>query len=108
MKLRLWTNLLAHQAHPARLLIERYATRWEHELFYRKLKSHLHGRANLNAQMPETAAQEALARLMAAAVIAHQRAAVPSAADVAMRKISFAKVLDATVALCRVMSLAAT
>lgn len=106
VKLRLWTSLLDHQAHPALVLIELYATRWEHELFYRELKSHLHGRANLlDAQSPETAAQEALALLMAAAIIARQRAAVASAAGVAMRKISFAKVLDATVALCRVMEL---
>lgn len=104
--LRLWTTLLDHEAHPALVLVELYATRWEHELFYRELKSHLHGRANLlDAQTPETAAQEALALLMAAAVIARQRAAVASAAGVVMRKISFAKVLDATVALCRVMEL---
>lgn len=106
VKLRLWTSLLDHQTHPALALVELYATRWEHELFYRELKSHLHGRANLlDAQSPETAAQEALALLMAAAVIARQRAAVAIAAGVAMRKISFAKVLEATVALCRVMEL---
>lgn len=106
VKLRLWTSLLEHEAHPALALVELYATRWEHELFYRELKSHLHGRANLlDGQTPETAAQEALALLMAAAVIAHQRAGVATAAGVAMRKISFAKVLDATVALCRVMEL---
>ena len=42
---------------------------------------------------------------MAAAVIARQRVAVATLAGVAMRKISFAKVLDATVARCRVMEL---
>lgn len=106
VKLRLWTSLLDPEAHPALGLVELYATRWEHELFYRELKSHLHGRANLlDAQTPETAAQEALALLLAAAVIARQRAAVATAAGVAIRKISFAKVLEATVALCRVMEL---
>jgi IS4 transposase len=71
VKLRLWTSLLDHEAHPALALVELYATRWEHELFYRELKSHLHGRANLlDAQPPETAAQEALALLMAAAATA--------------------------------------
>lgn len=106
VKLRLWTSLLDPETHPALELVELYATRWEHELFYRELKSHLHGRANLlDAQTPETAAQEVLALLMAAAIIARQRAAVAMTAGVAMRKISFAKVLDATVALCRVMEL---
>ena len=106
VKLRLWTSLIDHESHSALALVELYATRWEHELFYRELKSHLHGRANLlDAQTPETAAQEALALLLAAAVIARQRAAVATAAGVGMRKISFAKVLDATVALCRVMEL---
>ena len=106
VELRLWTSLLDPQAHPALELVGLYATRWEHELFYRELKSHLHGRDNLlDAQTPESAAQEALALLMAAAVIARQRAGVAAAAGVAMRKISFAKVLEATVALCRVMEL---
>ena len=106
VKLRLWTSLLDHETHPALELVELYATRWEHELFYRELKSHLHGRANLlDAQTPETAAQEVLALLLAAAVIAHQRAQVAATAGVAMTKISFAKVLEATVALCRVMEL---
>lgn len=106
VQLRLWTSLLDHEAYPALELVEIYATRWEHELFYRELKCHLHGRANLlDAQTPETAAQEVLALLMAAAVIARQRSSVAAAAGVEMRKISFAKVLEATVALCRVMEL---
>jgi hypothetical protein len=106
VKLRLWTSLADHEAHPAPTLVALYATRWEHELFYRELKSHLHGRSNLfDAQTPGAAAREALALLMAAAVIARQRAAVAGAAGVAMKKISFAKVLEATVALCRVMEL---
>ena len=42
---------------------------------------------------------------MTATFIARLRAAVAGAASVAMRKISFAKVLEATVALCRVTEL---
>lgn len=106
LKIRLWTNLLAIAAHPARPLVELYAMRWEHELFYRELKSHLHGGGNLlKAQTPESAAQEALAMMMAASLIARQRAAVAAKAGVEMKRVSFAKVLDATVALCRVLEI---
>lgn len=83
-----------------------YAMRWEHELFYRELKSHLHGCGNLlDAQTPESAAQEALTMMMAASLIARQRAAVAAKAGVEMKRVSFAKVLDATVALCRVLEI---
>ncbi len=106
LEIRLWTNLLDHEEHPAMTLVELYATRWEHELFYRELKSHLHGGGNLlKAHTPESAAQEALAMMMAASLIARQRAAVADKAGVAMRRISFAKVLDATVAVCRVFEI---
>jgi hypothetical protein len=102
--LRLWTSLLDSQEHPAMKLAELYAMRWEQELFFRELKSHLHGGRNLlDGQTPESAAQEALALLLAAALIARQRMAVASGAGVEIRRVSFAKVLDATVALCRVM-----
>lgn len=104
--IRLWTSLLDATEHPAQALVELYAMRWEHELFYRELKSHLHGRGNLlDAQTPETAAQEALAMLMAASLIARQRVAVAADAGVAIRKVSFAKVLEATHALCRVLEI---
>ena len=103
---RLWTSLLDAAEHPARALVELYAKRWEHELFYRELKSHLHSRGNLlDAQTPEGAAQEALAMLMAAALIARQRLAVAAQAGVSIRRVSFAKVLEATVALCRILEI---
>lgn len=106
LEIRLWTNLLEAALHPARTLVELYAMRWEHELFYRELKSHLHGGGNLlKAQTPESAAQEALAMMMAASLIARQRAVVAARAGVGMRRVSFAKVLDATVALCRVLEI---
>lgn len=105
-RIRFWTSLLDEALHPAQTLVELYAMRWEHELFYRELKSHLHKRGNLlDAQTPESAAQEALALLMAAALIARQRMAVAAEAGVAMRRVSFAKVLEATVALCRVLEI---
>lgn len=106
LEIRLWNNLLDAAAHPAKELVELYAMRWEHELFYRELKSHLHGCGGLlAAQTPESAAQEALAMMMAASLIARQRSAVAAGAGVEMRRVSFAKVLDATVALCRVLEI---
>jgi hypothetical protein len=106
LEIRMWTNLLDPLEHPAQALVELYAMRWEHELFYRELKSHLHGGGGLlDAKTPESAAQEALALMMAASLIARQRAAVAAKAGVEMRRVSFAKVLDATVALCRVLEI---
>lgn len=104
--LRLWTSLLDEALHPAAALVELYAMRWEHELFYRELKTHLRMRGNLlDAQTPESAAQEALALLLAASLIARQRLAVAGEAEVPVKRISFTKVVEATVALCRVMEI---
>lgn len=106
LKIRLWTNLLDVAVHPAQTLVELYAMRWEHELFYRELKSHLHGGGNLlKGQTPESAAREALAMMMAATLIARQRAVVAAKAGVELKRVSFAKVLNATVALCRVLEI---
>lgn len=104
--IRLWTSLLDEKEHPARTLVELYATRWEQELFFRELKSHLHGRHDLlDAQTPETAAQELLAMLLAAALIARQRQAVARRAGVEVLRVSFAKVLHKTAALCELLAL---
>lgn len=104
--LRLWTTLLDDAAHPAAALVELYAARWEEELFFRELKSHLHGRGNLlDAQTPETAAQEALAMLLAASLIARQRAAVAEHAGVPVLRVSFAKVLHKSEALCELIAI---
>lgn len=103
--IRLWTTLLDEKEHPASELVELYAMRWEEELFFRELKSHLHERDNLlDAQTPETAAQECLAMLLAAALIARQRQVVAQRADVDILRISFSKVLHKTTALCELMA----
>jgi hypothetical protein len=105
LALRLWTSLLDEKEHPATDLVELYASRWEEELFFRELKSHLHGRDNLlDAQTPETAAQEALAMLLAASLVAMQRDAVAERAGVEILRISFAKVLHKTAALCELLA----
>lgn len=103
LEIRFWTTLLNEKEHPAAALVELYATRWEEDLFFRELKSHLHRKDNLlDAQTPETAAQEVVAQLLAAALIARQRGAVAEVAEVAgvpVRRISFAKVYDKTAGL---------
>lgn len=106
LKIRLWTSLLDAHAHPAMELVELYATRWEQELFFRELKSQLHGRNSLlDAQTTDAAAQEVLAMLMAASLIASQRAAVAEAAGVEVRRVSFAQVHELTAALCQAFQL---
>ena len=105
LAVRFWTSLLDDTEHPAAGLVELYATRWEEELFFRELKSHLHGRDNLlDAQTPETAAQEVLAMLLAAALVAGQRDVVAERAGVGILRISFAKVLHKTAALCELLA----
>jgi len=106
-EVRLWTTLLDADAHPAAELVEVYALRWEEELFFRELKSHLHRRDNLlDAQTPETAAQEVFAMLLAAALVASQRAAVADFAGVGLLRVSFAKVYHKTATLCELAALA--
>jgi hypothetical protein len=108
MAIRLWTTLLDEVEHPASELVGLYATRWEEELFFRELKSHLHGRDNLlDAQTPETAAQEVLAMLLAASLVAMQREVVAGRAQVEILRISFAKVLQKTAALCELLAVGA-
>jgi hypothetical protein len=105
LAVRFWTSLLDELGHPAAELVEVYAKRWEEELFFRELKSHLHGRDNLlDAQTPETAAQEVLAMLLAAALVAGQRDVVAERAGVEILRISFAKVLHKTAALCELLA----
>jgi hypothetical protein len=105
LAMRLWTSLLDEKEHPATALVELYASRWEEELFFRELKSHLHGRNNLlDALTPETAAQEVLAMLLAASLVAMQRDVVAERAGVEILRISFAKVLHKTAALCELLA----
>lgn len=93
LEIRFLTNLLDAETHPANELVELYSMRWEEELFFRELKSHLHKRNNLlDAQTPETAAQEVIALLLAASILATQREAIAEEAGVTVRRISFAKV----------------
>ena len=97
---RLWTSLLDPVEHPASVLVGLYTARWEEELFFRELKTHVHGADSLlHAQTVESAAMEVMALLLAAAVLAGQRLAVAGEAGVPALKISLAKVMERTRAL---------
>ena len=92
-ELRLWTSLMDPRAAPALELVQLYARRWEHELYFRELKRQLRKTAVLQSHTVDTAAQEIAALILASALIATERArAAPH--DVAVLRVSFAKVLE--------------
>jgi hypothetical protein len=92
-ELRLWTTLMDPQTAPALELAQLYARRWEHELYFRELKRQVRKTAVLQSHTVETAAQEIAALILVSALIATERArAAPD--NVAVLRVSFAKVLD--------------
>ena len=93
-EVRLWTTLLDEGAHPAQELLELYAERWEHELFYKELKLHMRGGEVLHSHTPETAAQEVAALLMACSIIARERGEAARSGRLQPLSISFLKTLD--------------
>jgi hypothetical protein len=92
-ELRLWTTLLDPTMAPAGELVELYARRWEHELFYREIKRQLRKSGLLQSHTVTTAAQEIAALLLAAALLAQER---DRAADgqVPVWRVSFKKLLE--------------
>ena len=103
--IRLWTSLLDAEEHPALVLTALYTSRWEEELFFRELKTHVHGADSLlHAQTVESAAMEVMALLLAAAVLAGQRPGVAGEAGVPALKISLAQVRERSCALMEVLA----
>lgn len=92
-ELRLWTSLLDPQSAPASELIELYAQRWEHEMFYRQLKRQLRKNEVLHSHTMETGAQEIAAMMIVAAMLARERADAANGEVPALR-ISFLKLLE--------------
>jgi hypothetical protein len=92
-ELRLWTSLLDPKSAPASELIELYAQRWEHELFYRQLKRQLRKNEVLQSHTVETGAQEIAAMMIVAAMLARERAEAANGEVPALR-ISFLKLLE--------------
>ena len=92
-ELRLWTTLIDPRVAPALDLAQLYARRWEQELYFRELKRQLRKTAVLQSHTVETAAQEVAALILVSALIATERArAAPH--DIAVLRVSFAKVLN--------------
>jgi hypothetical protein len=92
-ELRLWTSLLDPQSAPGSELIELYARRWEHELFYRQLKRQLRKNEVLQSHTLETGAQEIAAMMIVAAMLARERAQAANG-QVPVLRISFLKLLE--------------
>jgi Transposase DDE domain len=72
--LRLCTSLLDHRMAPALELAQLYASRWEHELYFREAKRVLRQTDLLQSHTVETGAQEIAAIILATALIARERA----------------------------------
>jgi hypothetical protein len=91
-ELRLWTSLLDSKRAPAAELINLYARRWEHELYYRELKGQLRKSEVLQSHTVETGAQEIAAVVLASALLARERARAAAGATPVLR-VSFGKTL---------------
>jgi len=92
-ELRLWTTLLDPVTAPAKELVELYAQRWEHELFYREIKRQLRKSGLLQSHTVTTAAQEIAALVLAAALLAQERDRA-AAGQVPVLRVSFLKLLE--------------
>jgi hypothetical protein len=91
-ELRLWTTLLSPRTAPARELAELYATRWEHELYFREAKRILRQTDVLQSHTVVTAAQELAAIVLATALLARERARA-AAGHVPVLKVKFGVLL---------------
>ena len=78
---------------PAAELVELYAKRWEHELFYREIKRQLRKSGLLQSHTVTTAAQEIAALILAAALLAKERDRA-AAGLVPVLRVSFIKLLE--------------
>jgi DDE family transposase len=92
-ELRLWTSLVDVTAAPALELARLYASRWEHELYFREVKRELRRSALLQSHTVETGAQEIAAIVLASAVLATERARAAHGA-VPVLRVRFGQVLN--------------
>ncbi len=73
-ELRFWTSLLRPRTAPVLELAQLYATRWEHELYFRDAKRVLRHGDVVQSHTLETAAQEIAAIVLATALLAREHA----------------------------------
>jgi len=93
-ELRLWTSLVDPRAAPALELARVYASRWEHELYFREIKRQLRRTAVLQSHTVETGAQEIAAVVLASAILATERARAANG-TIPVLRVSFGHVLNA-------------
>jgi hypothetical protein len=104
--MRLWTTLLDAARHPAGELLKLYAMRWEQELFFRELKSHVEREHLLRAGTMQGAQAEFGALIVAAGFLAQQRVAAARLVGLAPVRVSVGKIARALEALLPVLSVA--
>jgi hypothetical protein len=75
VNVRLWTNLLNPDTHPAVDLVRLYGMRWEQETAYKQIKLHLRRTPLLLSHTLPTAVQEVCCLVLAQAIIARMRVA---------------------------------
>ena len=92
-ELRLWTSLLDVRTAPALELARLYASRWEHELYFREIKRQLRTTDVLQSHTVETGAQEIAAVVLASALLATERARAANGV-VPVLRVSFGHVLN--------------
>jgi hypothetical protein len=90
--LRLCTSLLDHRSAPALELARLYATRWEHELYFRNAKRVVRQTDVLQSHTVETGAQEIAAIIVVTAMLARERARATNG-QVPVLRIKFGVVL---------------
>jgi hypothetical protein len=73
VKVRLWTNLLNPDTHPAVDLVRLYGMRWEQETAYQQIKLHLRRTPLLLSHTLTTAVQEVGCLVLAQTIIARMR-----------------------------------
>jgi hypothetical protein len=91
-EVRLWTSLLTVRTAPALELAQLYATRWEHELYFRETKRILRQTDVLQSHTLVTAAQELAAIVLATAMLARERARA-AAGQVPVLRVKFGVLL---------------
>jgi hypothetical protein len=72
-EMRLCTSLLDAHTAPAAELVQLYASRWEHELYFRNAKRIVRQTAVLQSHTVDTAAQEVAAIILVTAMLARER-----------------------------------
>jgi hypothetical protein len=93
VEVRFWTDLMDWEQYPAAELLKLYASRWEHEIYYKELKIEMRNADLLNSHTVETAAQEVAALLIASSLVVGERIRVAAMAQTSVLRISYGKTL---------------